>query len=101
MIAETERQESDNSAFKIKPPSKLHLLKWILKAQEMIESKGTILTKSFLVTGITKEKELIRDEPVFQEIQAIMRDVFGDAHLGYVEPEDSPSGDESDDPFVL
>ena len=53
-----------------------------------------IIRKSFLVTGITSEvgsssEDLIRNE----EIQNVIESVFGEAHMGYVEPPD-------EDPFA-
>ena len=71
--------EADKGVSKIKPPPKLNLLEWIKAAQEKIESKGTIVSKSFLVAGITNsETEMIRSDEVYQEIQKIMEEVFGD-----------------------
>ena len=63
--------------------------------QEKIESKGTIVSKSFLVAGITNsETEMVRSDQVHKEIQTIMEEVFGDTHVGYVD------GEDPDDPFV-
>ena len=87
--------EADKGVSKIKPPPKSNLLEWIKAAQEKIESKGTIVSKSFLVAGITNsETEMIRSDEVYQEIQRIMEEVFGDTHVGYVD------GEDPDDPFA-
>ena len=88
-------QEADKGVSKIKPPPKSNLLEWIKAAQEKIESKGTIVSKSFLVAGITDtETEMVRSDEVYQEIRTIMEKVFGDTHVGYVD------GEDPDDPFA-
>ena len=68
---------------KIKPPQKSNLLEWIETAQTKIESQGIIVKKFFFVAGITNnEEELDRNDEVYQDIQRIMEDVFGDIHVG-------------------
>ena len=47
--------DTDKDTSKPRPPPKEALIEWILKAQEIIESKDMIIRKSFLVTGITSE----------------------------------------------
>lgn len=49
--------EADKGETKIKPTStsKLHLLEWIKSAQDIVESKGSIMEKSFSVVGITNK----------------------------------------------
>ena len=42
------------------------------------------------------EEELIRDDSAYREIQQIMSEVFGDVHMGYVEPESNLD----EDPFA-
>ena len=83
-------EESDKSVSKVKPPPKESLINWILKAQETIESKNSIIKKSFLVTGIantmgSSEKPLISDDSTY---------VFGKTHMEYhsslVEAEENP-----------
>ena len=91
-------EETDKGVSKLKRPPKESLVDWILRAQELIER---IIKKSFLVAGITNtigssEEELIRVDPTYGEIQQIMTEVFGEVHMGYMEP-DSNTGE---DPFV-
>jgi len=89
-------EETDKSMQKIKPPSKLLLLEWIKRAQNIIESKPSIVKKSFLVAGISNasdEQSYVRDDSTYAEIQGLMEEVFGNAHMGYIEPDDS------EDPF--
>lgn len=70
--------------------------KRIKQAQEIIERKGTIVKKSFSVTGIANsQEELIRNDSVYQEIQSIMDDVFGSTHMGLVEPTDQYADEDS------
>ena len=103
--------EADKGVSKIKPPPKSNLLEWIKAAQEKIESKGTIVKKSFMVAGITNsETEMVRSDEVYQEVQKMMEDIFGDTHVGYVDGEDpddpfadlsdNESGEDPDDPFA-
>ena len=71
------------------------LLGWIKTAQDIVESKGTIVSKSFKVAGITnREEELIRSDSAYQEIKKIMEDVFGEEHLGFCDE------DTDEDPFA-
>ena len=91
-------EEADKGVPKIKPPSKSQLLEWIKIAQDIIESKPAMMKKSFLVAGISNasnEQGLIRNDSTYADV---MEDVFGDAHMGYIEPRDS-SSDEEADPF--
>ena len=85
---------------KVKCPPKEAVIEWILRAQEKIEEKSMIpvIKKSFLVAGIagSSEEELMRDDSTYREIQQIMSEVFGETHVGYVEPELSLD----EDPFA-
>ena len=86
-------EQSDTGVSKIKPPSKVHLLQWVKEAQDKISMNKIVIRKSFLVTGISNalgsdEERMIRDDELFQEVQDIMKDVFGNDILGFVEPSD-------------
>ncbi len=88
-------EKSDVS--QVKPPPKEFLIEWILRAQEIIESKDMIIKKSFLVAGITNtigssEEDLVRNDVAYKEI---IHEVIGETHMGYVEPHSS-----SEDPFA-
>ena len=97
MVAEADKLQGTS---KIKPPPKSALLEWIKTAQAKIESQGTIVKKSFLVTEImNSEAELVRNDEVYQDIPKIMEDVFGDTHVGYVSEDDDPF-EESDSESV-
>ena len=94
-------EETDKGVSKRKRPPKESLVEWILRAQELIERRNIIIKKTFLVAGITNtigssEEELIRDDPTYGEIQQIMTEVFGEVHMGYMEPDSSTE----EDPFV-
>ena len=90
MIEETEKGDSP-----IRRPPKESLVDWIFNAQEKIESKKEIIQKLFIVAGITcNQNDLARDDTLFSEIEEIMLEVFGEDHMGYVEPEE-----DSEDPF--
>ena len=96
-------QQSDamnESDGKIKPPTKQHLVDWIIDANEQLDSNITIVKNSFLVTEISNalsgyENHLIRNDVVRQEIQEILAEVFGDEHVGF-----DPSDRHSPDPFA-
>ena len=54
-----------------------------------------MVTKSFMVAGITNsEAEMIRSGEVYQEMQRILEQIFGDTHIRYIDDEDP------DDPFA-
>ena len=91
-------EETDKGVSKVKCPPKEAVIEWILRAQEKIEEESMIIKKSFLVAGIvgSSEEELMRDDSTYREIQQIMSEVFGETHVGYVEPESSLD----EDPFV-
>ena len=95
-------EESDKGVSKVQPPPKESLINWILRAQEIIESRDSIIKKSFLVAGIantmgSSEENLIRDDSTYKEIQDIIDNVFGSTHMGYVEPHSSSV---EEDPFA-
>lgn len=95
--------ESEKGNEKIQPPSKSLILEWIKAAQDKLESNPVIAKKSFLIAGISNalgghENELIRNETACQEVDEIMREVFGDDIMGYVEPNTTTS--DNDDPFA-
>lgn len=96
-------QQSDamnESDGKIQPPTKQHLVDWVIEANEQLDANITIVKKSFLVTGISNalggyENHLIRNDVARQEIQEILAVVFGDEHVGF-----DPSDCHSPDPFA-
>ena len=95
--------QSESDVPKPQPPFKLQLLEWIKAAQDKIQEKNIVIKKSFLVTGIsnalgTDEDKIIRSDVIFDEVQEIMKKVFGDEVLGHVEPSDSSESDS--DPFA-
>ena len=71
--------------------------------------KSLLQKKAFLATGISNalggdEDRMIRDDAVCEEIEAIMKAVFGYEVMGFMEPSDtSDVGSESDgdDPFAI
>ena len=92
--------ESEKGNAKIQPPSKSLILEWIKAAQDKLESNPVITKKSFLIAGISNalggyEDELTRNESACQEVDEIMREVFGDDIMGYVQP-----SSDNDDPFA-
>ena len=63
--------------------------------------KSLLQKKAFLATGISNA---LGDDAVCEEIEAIMKAVFGDEVMGFMEPSDtSDVGSESDgeDPFAI
>lgn len=89
-------EQSDRGVEEIKPPTKQHLVDWVLKGNQMLDSN---VKKSFLVTGLSNalgghEDALIRDDQVRQEIEEHLNEVFGE-NMGYVLPTEDTS-----DPFA-
>ena len=84
---------------RIKPASKSVLLDWVIKCAKSVESKPNTVKRSFEVGGIVPSH--VRNDQVWKEIQNVMKDVFGDVHMGYVSDDHSNgSSDEAEDPFV-
>ena len=48
------------------------------------------MKKSFEVTGITRKPDCTRSDALYNDIQNLMKDVFGQGHMGFVEPTEDP-----------
>lgn len=94
MIEETEK----GTAPKISPASKSTLLEWIKKANDSIAKEPSMVTKSFQVAGIVNSSDQLRNDSAQAEIAKVMNEVFGEAHMGYVQPESD--SDSEEDPFA-
>ncbi len=86
--------QSDAQIEKIKAPSKQLVLDWIEHANSTLNFNTCIITKSFLVTGLSNalgghENQLIRDNVVRKEIEEIMVEVFGEDTMGFQSEEDN------------
>ena len=78
-------------------------MEWIKTAADLVEKKPNTITKSFEVTGIINKPDCTRSDALFKEVQDVIDEVFGQVHMGYVEPTgdpfaDSESDSESDEP---
>ena len=96
-------QEAESGVSKITPASKAILMEWIKTAADLVEKSPTTIKKSFQVTGIISKPDSTRSDAVCEEIENVMEKVFGQAHMGYVEPTEDPfASDDSDDsdPFI-
>ena len=83
-------EHSDDEVIK-KPPKQL-VVSWMEEANEKLDSNLCIVKKSFLVTGLSnalgkEEDQIIRDDRVRKEIDEIIVEVFGEANMGFYEPE--------------
>ncbi len=77
------------------------VLNWIENANSILNSNTCIITKSFLVTGLSNalgghEDHLIRDDTVRIEIEEIMSEVFGEETMGFQAQEET---NQDADPF--
>ena len=75
--------ECETGVDRIKPASKSVILDWIINAAKLVQTKPNSVRKSFEVGGIVPSHD-VRCDQVCSEIQGIMKDVFGDVHMGYV-----------------
>ena len=95
--------EAETGVAKITPASKAILMEWIKTAADLVEKKPNTIKKSFEVTGIVNKPDCTRSDALFKEVQDVLDEVFGQVHMGYVEPTgdpfaDSESDSESDEP---
>ena len=93
--------ECETGVDRIKPASKSVLLDWIINAAKLVQTNPNTVRKSFEVGGIVPSHD-VRCDQVCSEIQGIMKDVFGDVHMGYVSDNlTAGSSDEAEvDPFA-
>ena len=94
--------EAEKGVSIIKPVCKSVLLEWILKGVDLLESKPSIVKKSFDVAGIVLSggDANVRDDESYSEIQELMKEVFGDEHMGYVSDHQSSESSNEEDPFA-
>ncbi len=48
------------------------------------------MKKSFEVTGIIRKPDCTRSDALYNDIHDLMKDVFGQGHMGFVEPTEDP-----------
>jgi len=90
----------ETSVGRIKPASKSVLLDWVSKCAKLVEAKPNTVKRSFEVGGIVPS-HVVRNDQVWKEIQDVMKDVFGDIHMGYVSDDHcNGSNDEAEDSFI-
>ena len=85
---------------KFSPPTKQHIVDWVVEANQKLNSNPTVVKKAFLVTGLSNslgghEDHLIRNDSLRQEIEEIITEIFGDEHMGF-----KPSEELSHDSFA-
>lgn len=85
---------------KFSPPTKQHIVDWVVEANQKLNSNPTVVKKVFLVTGLSNslgghEDHLIRNDSLRQEIEEIITEIFGDENMGF-----KPSEELSHDPFA-
>ena len=86
-------KEAETGTAKVTPASETTLMEWVKEAADRVEQHPTTIEKSFRVTGIVPDPVCTRNDTVHQEIQEVMLSVFGEEHMGYVEPTDDPFRD--------
>ena len=86
--------EAEKEAAKIAPASKSQLLEWIKTASDLIDKNTKSIKKSFEVAEIIDNSDQ-RSDTAYADINKVMEDVFGEAHMGYVRP-----SNDHDDPFA-
>ena len=91
MVDEAEK----GTASKIAPASKTQLLEWIKAASDLIDKNTESIKKSFEVAGIIDGSDQ-RNNAAYADINRVMEGVFGEGHMGYVQP----SASDDDDPFA-
>ena len=82
--------EAETGVAKITPASKAILMEWIKTAADLVEKKPNTITKSFEVTGIVNKPDCTRSDALFKEVQDVIDEMFGQVHMGYVEPTGEP-----------
>ena len=91
MVDEAEK----GTASKIAPASKTQLLEWIKTASDLINKNTESIKKSFEVAGIIDGSDQ-RNDAAYADFNRVMEGVFGEGHMGYVQP----SASDDDDPFA-
>lgn len=83
-------REAETGVARISPVSKSEPLEWIKTAADLIEQNPNTIVKSFHVTGIVEN--CTRNDVLYHDIQSV-RKLFGQKHMGYVEPTEDPFTD--------
>lgn len=83
-------REAETGVARISPVSKSEPLEWIKTAADLIEQNPNTIVKSFHVTGIVEN--CTRNDVLYHDIQSVM-ELFGQKHMGYVEPTEDPFTD--------
>ena len=89
--------EAETGVAKISPASKAVLMEWIKTAADLVEKNPNTIKKSFQVIGIINKPDCTRSDALFKEIQDVMDEVFGQVHMGYVEPTGDPFANSESD----
>ena len=90
-------KEAETGVAKVTPASKTTLMEWVKEAADRVEQHPITIEKSFRVTGIVPDPGCTRNYAVHQEIMEVMTSVFGEEHMGYVEPTHDPFRDSDSD----
>ena len=65
-------------------------MEWIKEAANRVEQHPTTTVKSFQVTGIVWQPDCTRSDALYEEIQEAMTNIFGQEHIGCMEPTEDP-----------
>lgn len=82
MLSETQKQDNTDPKGQIRPPSRQHIVNWVEEAWTSIKSRKDMISKSFIVTGISTaygswEEKLIRNDDLRNEIDRELSAIFG------------------------